>query len=266
MSILDDIVGVKLGEVAELRRLYSRGSFADFPGFHTPPRKFTDSLLAGRTRSAPSIIAEIKRASPSAGMISLLADPARLAMEYARAGAAAVSVLTDERFFGGSGCDLSDVRAAVGLPVIRKDFIIDEYQVLQSRALGADAILLIAAILPPQALAELHSMAGGLGMEALVEVHEPSDLDKIDFGSARLVGINNRNLADFTIDLATTGRIAGLLPRGVVFVSESGLHGAQDIRTVHDAGATAVLVGEYFMKENQPGTALRELLDELRQD
>jgi indole-3-glycerol phosphate synthase len=213
----------------------------------------------------PAVIAEIKKVSPSAGVLNARVHPREVASGYRNAGASAISVLTDRRFFGGSAADLSAVRRAVDLPLLRKDFIIDEIQVYETRSIGADAILLIAGVMEPGRLKDLHALASEIGLECLVEVHEPSELDALDFGSVRTVGINNRDLRDFTVDLGVTGRIAGLLPHGVVAVSESGLRSADDVRTVAGAGVHAVLMGEYFMRSGDPARRLGCLLDELRQ-
>ncbi len=272
MNILDEIIAVKRDEAAALRRYRSPSSFADDRLFHSPIRSLRAAIgesTAARTTapaSGPAIIAEVKRASPSAGLINASILPGDLGASYASNGATAISVLTDVRFFSGRPEDLEAVRDLVRIPVLRKDFIVDEIQVPESRALGADAILLIASVLEPGRLRDLHDLATGLGMECLVEVHHPDDLAKIDFGNVHLVGINNRNLVDFSIDLETTGRLARLLPPGVTTVSESGLRSAADVRHVARAGVDAVLMGEYFMRNPDPGKCLAELLDELRQD
>lgn len=262
MTTLETIVGAKRDEVAALRRRRSPSSFADEPFYARAVAPLAPAL---RRPDRPAIIAEIKKASPTAGVLNGLARPADLAPGYRDAGAAAISVLTDRRFFGGCPEDLSDVRRAVDLPVLRKDFILDEIQVHESRAIGADAILLIAAILDPGRLGDLHDLASGLGLSVLVEVHDPADVRALDFGRIGIVGINNRDLRDFTIDLGVTERIARLLPPGLVTVSESGLRSAADVRAVAASGVHAVLMGEYFMKSGDPAGRLRSLLDELRE-
>ncbi len=265
MSILDDIVNVKRREVASLRRRFNRASFGDFPAFHLPTMGFAGTLKTVGRENPPAIIAEIKRASPSAGALMPHGDAAELAMAYASNGAAALSVLTDTRFFHGSVDDLASVRDKVSLPLLRKDFFIDEYQVLESRARGADAILLIAAILERTAMRDLHALTVELGMDALVEVHGIADLDKVDFAVTTLVGINNRNLGDMTVDTGTTEMISRHIPPGVAFVSESGLRNADDVRMALETGASAVLMGECFMKCEDPGLQLKEIIGDLRQ-
>jgi len=266
MSVMDDIVAVKKAEIAELRRKYGRSSFGDFPRYHETPGDFTGAVTPGVDRRPPRIIAEIKKASPSAGVIRAGSDPARLAIGYQSNGAAAISVLTDYRFFGGSGPDLASVRDSVTLPLLRKDFILDELQVYESRALGADAVLLIASLLEASALSDLGGIASELGMATLVEIHGERELEKIDFERHPLLGINNRNLSTMRVDRGTTGAIARLLPPGVRFVSESGLRSAADVREAYAVGAAAVLMGEAFMRSPEPGLALKGVIDEFHQD
>ncbi len=263
MTILEQIVAVKRAEALALRRRRPAGAFDDVPGFHLPVRSLRDAIRGARR---PAVIAEIKRASPSAGTLRNSVDPARLAAAYGAGGASAISVLTDVRFFSGSPADLAAARAAAAVPVLRKDFIIEEIQVSESKSLGADAILLIASILDAGLLRDLHGRATELGMECLVEVHHPRDLEKVDGTAVRLVGINNRNLDDFSVDLGTTERIGSLLPPGVATVSESGLRSAADVRRVVGHGVDAVLMGEYFMRDADPAGCLKAMLDELHQD
>jgi indole-3-glycerol phosphate synthase len=206
------------------------------------------------------VLAEIKRASPSAGAIRPGADPAAIAREYAAAGAAALSVLTDQRFFDGHLDFLARARAAVPLPLLRKDFIVDPYQVFEARAAGADAILLIVAALEPAQLAALLAESTRLGMDTLVEVHDEDEADVALAAGARLVGVNHRDLRTFTVDMGLTARIAPRLPPAVVLVAESGIRTADDLRAVGDAGAHAVLVGEALMRAPSPGDALARLV------
>jgi indole-3-glycerol phosphate synthase len=221
-----------------------------------PPRDFRAALSG----PAPRLIAEIKRVSPAKGALNPTLSPAALAGAYAAAGAHALSVLTDEAFFHGSDADLVEARGAVRLPVLRKDFVISPYQIYEARALGADAVLLIAALLEPAQLAELHALAAELGLAALVEVHAPDEVGSAIQASATLVGINNRNLATFHVDLATTEAIRPLLPRGVTVVSESGIATAADVRRVLAAGAAAILVGEALVTAPDPAARIGELL------
>ncbi len=263
MTILDQIVAAKREEVAALRRSRTPSSFGDAPLYSTTVRSLRGAITAGRR---PAIIAEIKKASPTAGVIRASVRPAELAASYRDNGAAAISVLTDVRFFSGAAGDLVAARGCVNLPVLRKDFIVDDIQIYESRSIGADAILLIASILDAGRIRDLAGRASDLGMECLVEIHHPDELEIVDFRTVNLVGINNRNLRDFTIDLETTARVAALLPPGVTTVSESGLRSAADVRHVGRAGVDAVLMGEYFMRNPDPGKSLAELIGGLRED
>ena len=221
-----------------------------------PPRDFRAALEG----PPPRLIAEIKRVSPAKGALNEGLRPAHLASLYARAGAHALSVLTDERFFHGSDADLQEARAAVALPVLRKDFVVSPYQVYEARTLGADGILLIAALLSTEELAELHALTNALGMAALVEVHAPEEVERALGAGAALVGINNRDLATFAVDLATTTAVRPLLPEDVIVVSESGIATADDVRTVLTAGVRAILVGEALVTAEDPAARIRELL------
>jgi indole-3-glycerol phosphate synthase len=208
----------------------------------------------------PAIIAEIKRASPSKGLLTRDFDPVRLAAQYQQGGAAALSVLTDGPFFQGSMEDLRVARAACGLPVLRKDFTLEAGDVVEAAAGGADAILLIAAILEEAGIHTLRQLAGGYGMAALVEVHDERELAKALAAGAELVGVNNRNLSTFQVSLDTSVRLADLIPPQVLKVSESGIHSAHDIRTLRAAGYQAFLVGEHLMKSDDPAASLRTLV------
>ncbi len=208
----------------------------------------------------PAIIAEIKHASPSKGALAARSDPAALARAYEDGGAAALSVLTDEKFFHGSLDDLCVARGAVGLAVLRKDFTIDEYHVAEAAAHSADAVLLIAAILPEKRLRQLREYAWRFRMAALVEVHSQKELDVALASGAELIGVNNRNLRTFKDDLATSLRLAEKIPAGLIKVSESGIRTAQDVHQLRQAGYDAFLVGEHLMRSHDPAQALRELL------
>jgi indole-3-glycerol phosphate synthase len=212
------------------------------------------------TARAPAIIAEIKKASPSKGLLARDFDPVRLAREYAAGGAAALSVLTDEAFFQGSLADLAAARGVCGLPVLRKDFTLDINHVTEAAAGGADAILLIAAILEIGEIRDLAAAAACYGMAALVEVHDEQDLAKAIDAGAEIVGVNNRDLATFDVTLETSLRLAQRIPAGVLKVSESGISSARDIERLRGAGYQAFLVGEHLMKSADPAAALRELL------
>ena len=220
------------------------------------PRNFAACLTA-RT---PAIIAEIKKASPSRGLLSADFAPARIAAAYHRGGAAALSVLTDESFFQGSLADLQTARAAVPLPVLRKDFTIAPSQIVEAAAHGADAILLIAAILTQRELRDLREAAERLRMAALVEVHSRPELDAAIGAGSRILGVNNRDLTTFEVSLETSLRLAEHIPAGVLRISESGIHDARDIARLRDAGYSAFLVGEHLMKSGDPAAALERLV------
>lgn len=233
--------------VAELRR----------DPAYAAERRSLRHALTGRT---PAVIAECKRRSPSKGVLRDPYDPVAIARGYAAAGAAAISVLTNERFFGGTLGDLRAVRAAVPIPVLRKDFVIDPYQLEEARAAGADAVLLIVAALPADRLDALHRAALELGLEVLTEVHDERELEVALGIGAAIIGVNNRNLRTFVTDLATSERIAGLVPPGTLLVAESGLRDGADLARLARSGIGAFLVGEAFMTAPEPGTALAAML------
>ena len=215
---------------------------------------------AALTRCSPAIIAEIKKASPSKGVLSADFDPVRLAQSYARGGAAALSVLTDEQFFQGSLPHLEAARAAVALPVLRKDFTIDPAQVVEAAAYGADAILLIAAILTVEELRRYRELAEQLGMAALVEIHDETELAAAVDSGAGIIGVNNRDLRTFEVTLDTSLRLADRMPAHIVKVAESGIHTHEDIARLAGAGFDAFLVGERLMRASDPAAAIEELL------
>ncbi len=205
------------------------------------------------------LIAEFKRTSPSAGSIRPGADPVETAMLYEKSGAAAVSVLTDRQFFSGSIDDLKAIRAKINLPVLRKEFIIDEYQLVEASAAGADAILLIVAALDQPLLKRLHQLTVDLGLDPLIEVHQESELDRALEVGAQLIGVNNRDLATLKTDLKTTERLMRKIPAGPVKISESGIHSRDDARFVRDAGAQAILVGESILSAPDMAAKIKEL-------
>ena len=222
-----------------------------------PERRDFRAALAA---NAPAIIAEIKKASPSKGVLSHDFDPPRIARAYESGGAAALSVLTDEPFFQGSLADLESARAAVSLPVLRKDFTIDPSQILEAAAHGADAILLIAAILSARQIRDFRETAARYRLSALVEVHNARELAIAVEAGADLIGVNNRNLSTFEVTLDTSLSLAELMPAGALLVSESGIHDAADIVRLRAAGYHAFLVGEHLMKSGDPAAALRKLV------
>ena len=257
MAMLDTIVAHKRAEVDARRRAVPPEALRDRP-LHAEPRRGLRTALA---RNAPrGVIAELKRASPSRGTTRADYDVPALARAYAAAGATALSVLTDERFFGGALEHLAAARTATALPCLRKDFLVDPYQVEEARAWGADAVLLIAAAVTPEQGASLLAAAAESGLDALVEVHGEAELAWAVAAGATLVGINNRDLATFTVSLDTTERLAGLVPAGVLVVAESGVRSRADVERMRRAGAHAVLVGEAFMEQPDPGAALAEWL------
>jgi indole-3-glycerol phosphate synthase len=255
--ILDDILAHKRDEVSDRKRSTPVAALRDRPLYHAPRRSFRDALAR---RPAPAVIAELKRASPSRGVIRMHYDPPAHARAYEAAGAAALSVLTDERFFEGHLDHLAAVRDVTALPCLRKDFLVDPYQVDEARAFGADAVLVIAAAGSGRLRVELLGAARAAGLDVLVEVHDERELEWALAAGATLVGVNNRDLATFATSLETTERLAPLVPAEALLVAESGIHSAGDLRRMTAAGARAVLVGEAFMAAPDPGAALAELL------
>ena len=252
MNILDQIVAEKRREVARLQP-------------HRPPtvtarpdgRDFIGALRRG---PGVALIAEVKKASPSAGIICADFDPVRIATDYEAAGAVVLSVLTDEKFFQGQLAYLRQIRAAVRLPLLRKDFIIDERQIDEAVGAGADAVLLIAAILDDAQLRAYQQLAGELRLAALVEVHDEGELARALAAGAEIIGINNRNLKTFRVDLATTEKLAALIPPGKIIVAESGIHTRADVARVTAAGVHAILVGESLMRSASIARKVQELL------
>ena len=229
-------------------------------GRQAPPRDFAGALQG----DGISLIAEIKRASPSKGVLCKNLAAVSMARIYEQSGAAAISVLTESEYFRGSFADLEAVRREVDLPLLCKDFIIDSYQIYKARAHGADAVLLIVAILNQHELKTLIETAHTLGMTALVEVHNKSELDKALKLSPRIIGINNRNLSDFSVDLKTTLSLKPLIPEGIVVVSESGIKSREDVLQLKQAGINAILVGEALVASPNPAAKIYELLGKTR--
>jgi indole-3-glycerol phosphate synthase / phosphoribosylanthranilate isomerase len=248
VNILKEIIHNKRSEVESRRRETPIALLQARPFFNRKTNSLYEAIR--RAPGGLGIIAEFKRRSPSAGTIDDRLDPAETARLYEQNGAAAISVLTDERYFGGSLGDLERVRNAVGLPLLRKDFIIDEYQLHEAKACGADAVLLIADVLAADELMALYTAAEKLGLECLVELYDPSMVEKIDASRMKLIGINNRDLRTFTVDLEHTNKIIQLLPENVLVVSESGIHTAGDLHTVRSFGARGALIGESLMKDS----------------
>ncbi len=261
--ILEEIVWQKETEVDQMRESVPLVELRKRVQTAPPLRDFLQALRSGKTH--PALIAEVKKASPSKGVIREDFDPVAIAKAYSQGGASAISVLTDKKFFQGSWDNLAQVRAAVDLPVLCKDFIIYPYQIYLARSYGADAVLLIAAILSDQDLQYFIKIANALSMTPLIEVHTLGELDRVlPLDGVTLVGINNRNLEDFSVDLQTTCQILAargnqLQDRGITVVSESGLHTTTDLEGVASAGATAVLIGESLVKQPDPAKAIASL-------
>ncbi len=254
-TVLDKILAHKVEEIMAAQTRLSLNAVKREAQDAAPPRNF----LAALRRDTVTLIAEVKKASPSKGVLIENFDPVALATTYAANGAAAISVLTDERFFQGHLDYLRAVRSAVGIPVLRKEFVIDAYQVYEGRAAGADAILLITVALDDSRLADLHALVLGLGMAALVEVHNEAELERALKIAPRLIGVNNRDLKTFYEDLETTARLAQLVPPDVVLVAESAIRGAADVQRMGRYGARAVLVGESLVKAGNIPETVREL-------
>jgi len=258
-DVLRRILQRKAEEVAERRARVPLEALAERVATAPPPRGFAAALEAAIAVGRPAVIAEVKRASPSRGVIRADFDPAAIARSYAAGGAACLSVLTDVDFFQGSDRDLVAARAACALPVLRKDFVIDAYQVHEARALGADCILLIVAALEDGPLAGLSGLALELGMDVLVEVHDIDELERALQVPAPLLGINNRDLRTFEVSLDTTLSMRDAVPRDRRLVTESGIRAPADVARVRAAGVEAFLVGEALMREPDPGAALQRL-------
>jgi indole-3-glycerol phosphate synthase len=266
MTILDTIVETKHAEVSAAKAKYPLASLRDAAHECDSPRDFY-AVITSRMDDEIRLIAEIKKASPSAGLIVPDFDPVRIARTYAQHGAIAISVLTDESYFQGRLDYIGLVKQTVPLPVLRKDFMIDEYQIYEARAAGADAVLLIAEILDPEPLTALFQLSTDLGMSTLVEVHSEDSLRSVlsalgpPVESRYLLGINNRNLATQTTDLSTMSRLASLLPPQTRFVAESGIATREDAVTAQRSGACAMLVGESILRSPDLGAKIDEILD-----
>jgi indole-3-glycerol phosphate synthase len=263
-NILDKIVEEKKREVAKLSaRIIAAGDLRDAMLEHGERRDFL-AALRNPHRGDIALIAEVKKASPSAGIICKDFDPVKIAKEYEAAGASCLSVLTDEKFFQGSLDYLRQIRAAVKLPLLRKDFIIDERQILEAIEWGADAILLIAAILSDEQLQKFHSLATQAGLAVLVEVHDEMELERALKISPRLIGVNNRDLKTFKVDLATTEKLAAKIGaenlRNKILVAESGIQARADVERLKNCGANAILVGESLLRDGNIQSKISELI------
>jgi len=258
MSVLSQILANKRKELALAKRQVSPATMKK--AAYSLPRKKNAFAKALRKSKNIAVIAEIKRRSPSKGLLRKDFEAARIARQYEKAGAAALSVLTDRKYFGGAPEFIVRVKKAVRLPVLRKDFILEEYQVYETRLLGADAILLIASALSAATMRRLFKTATSLGLDTLFEVHNAAELKKIIALKPVLVGVNNRDLATFSVSLGVSERLSRLIPKNAIFVSESGIGDYDDLCRVRSCGARAALVGESLMREKDPGKALKRLL------
>ena len=259
-TVLSRICDDKRNHIAARKRVRGMNKLSQAAKAAPPPRGFFPKLRAVHESGRPALIAEVKKASPSKGLIREDFDPVDIARAYERGGAACLSVLTDEPYFQGEDGHLTVARAAVSLPVLRKDFMLDPYQIVESRTLGADCILLIMAVLDDGQAGELEAAARDLGMDVLVEVHDEAELDRALALRSPLIGVNNRNLKTFETDSVTTERLAARLPRDRFLVSESGLYTRADLDRMAQAGARAYLVGESLMREKDVEAATKKLL------
>lgn len=265
-DILNRILTVKAQEIAAARQSVSAGAMAELarqtlanPAASITPRGFEQALRQKAVSGQPAVIAEIKKASPSKGVIRDPFEPAAIAVSYEAGGASCLSVLTDEQFFQGHEHYLKQARAACSLPVLRKDFIVDPYQIDQARAWGADCILLIVAALSTTDLTALEAHAMSLNMDVLIEVHDAAELEVAKQLKSGLIGINNRNLRTFEVSLQTTLDLLEMTPADRLIITESGIVSGADIATMQAAGVNAFLIGETFMRADDPGAALRAL-------
>lgn len=259
MSILDEIILYKKQEVQWKKQQMSLDELKKSAYF----QRSTFSLIEAIERKrGVAVIAEFKRKSPSKGIINDRADVVNTTLGYMNCGVAGISVLTDEKYFGGSSDDLKIIRSQVSVPILRKDFIVDAYQVYEAKAMGADVILLIASCLSSVELYDLSQLASSLGLETLFEIHDASEIEKLP-PKARLVGVNNRNLKNFEVNLNHSQQICKLLPEGCLKIAESGIHSVEEAKLLANAGFDAFLIGEFFMKHASPDAACRDFMNAL---
>jgi indole-3-glycerol phosphate synthase len=261
-TILDEILANKVREVQERKSQDPESVLGSRCAELPPTRRFAAALQAAIAAGRPGIIAEVKKASPSKGVIRSDFQPVAIARSYAAAGATCLSVLTDEKYFQGHDEYLGEIRAAIDLPLLRKEFIVDGWQIPESRLLGADCILLIVAALTPAQLADYYQAAGALGLDVLIEVHDRTELEVALALEPTLIGINNRNLKTFETSLENTYALLDLIPDRVLVVTESGIRSTDDVRGLRERGVHAFLVGEAFMRAPDPGAALESLFAE----
>lgn len=256
MNILEEILEHKRHEIAHAKNLIPVERLKDMPDF----TRHCLSLQKALDGKDIAVIAEIKKASPSKNIIREYFNPLEIAREYIAGGASALSVLTDKKYFQGDIRFITDIRSSVPIPILRKDFFIDSYQLTEAKAFGADAVLLIAAAMKPERLRDLFNEAAALGLDCLVEVHNIRELNILNYIPARIIGINNRNLSNFNVDISTTIRVVSRIPKDIIVISESGITNRADVDQLKAHGIHAVLVGESLMRAANPAKALQALL------
>ncbi len=261
IDILQKIANQKKVEAEFRKQEFPLTRLSESPFYGASPRKLSMEL---KNMLRPAIIAEFKRASPSKGMINEQADPTHIGIDYQKNGAAAISVLTDQEFFRAKHSDFEAVRSQVQIPMLRKDFIIDAYQIHESKAMGADIVLLIAAILSPGQAADLAAEAQSLELDVLLEIHQENELDRLS-SWVTLAGINNRNLRDFTVNISHSAKLLNHLPDGIPAIAESGLNHPEVVVKLYQQGFSAFLMGEHFMKTEDPGQTLKEFQNKVSQ-
>jgi indole-3-glycerol phosphate synthase len=261
MTILDKIVQKKKKEVAAAKLITPYIHLEEREMFLREPLSFKEFLL---DPERSGIIAEFKRKSPSKGIINDQVKVKDVTQAYAEAGASALSVLTDRHFFGGAKRDLLEARKHNAIPILRKDFMIDEYQIIEAKTLGADIILLIAAILTPEEIKQFAALAKSIGLNTLLEVHNLEELERSICDNLDAIGVNNRNLADFSVSVETSFRLAEHIPEGVMKISESAISNTNVIKQLKEAGFNGFLIGENFMRQPNPGLAMHAFVDQLR--
>jgi len=254
--VLDEIIAGKEKEVEQRKRILPLARLKERIARQKPPLDFALALKGGPVR----LIAEVKQASPSRGTLRPNFNPTELAMTYAQGGTSAISVLTEASYFKGSIDYLAAIRQMVGLPLLRKDFIFDPYQIYESRAYGADALLLIVAILRREQLKELLSLSHSLGLKCLIEVHSETEVERALLSGAEIIGINNRDLSTFAVDINTTGRLCPLMPQQKIVVAESGIKSRNDVKKLMDWGVNAVLIGEALVTADNVLARMKELM------
>jgi indole-3-glycerol phosphate synthase len=262
MNILDEIIAWKKKEVQENKELYPVKLLEKSIYYTAQPVSLQKYICR---EDLSGIIAEFKRKSPSKGTINEFADPATVCLEYMQAGASALSVLTDQKYFGGSSKDLKTARRYNYCPILRKDFIIDEYQIIEARSIGADAILLIAEVLTKEELKNLHKIASRLQLEVLFEIHDEENIDKLP-GDVRIVGINNRNLRNFEVSIEHSIKLADKLSDNVTKIAESGIDSPATLIKLRQAGFDGFLMGERFMRETNPGRACKLFIEQIKKE